>query len=159
MIISYIKLIQESGGALLGNPLPIPSPELQAAVVDAAHKQGLITVAHALTQKETIAVLAAGTDALAHSFCNEAPKDELLAAYRENNSFLIPTLVVLATLTGEEMQSTEYFVGHDLFSKALDDDGKACFCKRMMMATEGCKIEYSYQVVRMLKEGGIDIVA
>lgn len=151
--------MHESGSGLLGDPLPLPSHELQSALVQAAHKHDLITVAHALTQKDTMAILAAGTDGLAHSFCDEAPRDELLAAYRKNNSFLIPTLVVSATLTGDENQSTEHFAQHPLFERFLDDHEKSCFCGRMMSSKEGCKSEYSYQTVRMLHEGGIDIVA
>ena len=157
--LSFIKLMHESGAGILGNPLPLPSHELQSALVQAAHKHDLITLAHALTQKDTLAILAAGTDGLAHCFCDEAPGDELLAAYRKNNSFLIPTLVALATFTGSEKQSTEYFVQHPLVSKLLDDDGKTCYCGRMMMGKPGCKSEYAYQTVRLLHESGIDIVA
>jgi imidazolonepropionase-like amidohydrolase len=151
--------MHESGSGILGNPLPLPSHELQSALVQAAHKHGLITIAHALTQKDTLAILAAGTDGLAHSFCDEAPGEELLTAYRKNDSFLIPTLVVSATLTGEEKQSTEQFVQHPLVGRFLDDDGKTCYCGRMMMGKEGCKSEYSYQEVRMLHKNGIDIIA
>ncbi|KIN07156.1 hypothetical protein OIDMADRAFT_150433 [Oidiodendron maius Zn] len=156
---SYIKLMHESGACLLGNPLPLPSHELQSALVQAAHKHGLITIAHALSQKDTLAILAAGTDGLAHSFCDEAPRDELLAAYRKYNSFLVPTLVISATLTGAEKPSTERFVRHPFVGKFLDSRMKTCYCGRIMMGKEGCKSEYSYQIVRMLNEGGIDIVA
>lgn len=156
---SYIKLMHESGAGLLGNPLPLPSHELQSALIQAAHNHGLITIAHALTQKDTMAILAAGVDGLAHSFCDEAPRDELLAAYRKNNSFLIPTLVVSATLTGGEKQSTEHFARHPLFGKLLDGNGKSCYCGRLMMSKEGSSSEYSYQIVRLLHSGGIDIVA
>lgn len=155
----YIKLMHESGACLLGNPLPLPSHELQSALVQAAHKHGLITIAHALSQKDTLAILAAGTDGLAHSFCDEAPRDELLAAYRKYNSFLVPTLVISATLTGAEKPSTERFVRHPFVGKFLDSRMKTCYCGRIMMGKEGCKSEYSYQIVRMLNEGGIDIVA
>lgn len=152
--------MQESGAVLLGKPLPTPSPELQSAIVDAAHKHGLVTVAHATTQEATLSVLQAGVDGLAHSFCNEAlNKDALLSAYRRNNSFLIPTLVVSATITGMEEESTEYFAKHPLFSKLLDDNMKTCYCGRMILATEECKVDYSYETVKILHGGGIDIVA
>lgn len=151
--------MHESGAELLGEPLPLPSHELQSALVQAAHKHGLIALAHALTQKDTLAVLAAGADALAHSFCDEPPREELLAAYRRNNSFLIPTLAVSATLTGGEREITEQFIKHPLANKFLDDKAKTCYCGRMMMAKAGNKPEYSYQMVKMLHEGGIDLVA
>lgn len=151
--------MQESGGGILGDPLPVPSLELQSAVVQSAHKHGLITIAHALTQKDTLAVLAAGTDALAHSFHDEPPRDDLLDAYRKNNSFLVPTLIVSASLLGDEKQSTERFSNHPMFGKFLDEKSKTCFCGKMMMAKEGHKTEYAYQMVRMLHKAGIDIVA
>lgn len=140
-------------------PIPVPSPELQMAVVKAAHKHGLITLAHALTQKNTLAVLEAGTDGLAHCFCDEAPKKELLDAYKKNNSFLIPTLIVAATLTGEELESSKDFVKRDGVQERVGDEGRECFCKRMLMGKPSCSVEYAYEVVRLLKAGGIDIVA
>jgi imidazolonepropionase-like amidohydrolase len=139
--------------------IPIPSPELQAAVVEAAHKHGLITLSHALTQKSTLAVLKAGTDGLAHCFCDEKPSKELLDAYKKNNSFLVPTLIVAATLTGEELASSNDFVQKDVVKKLTSEEARECFCKRMMMGKEGCSVEYAYEVVKMLKGEGIDIVA
>lgn len=156
---SYIKLIQESGSAIVGGTLPIPSPELQAAVVKAAHKHGKIALAHALSQHETLLVLDAGVDGLAHCFSDEPPTEVLVDAYRKNNSFLVPTLTVIATQTGEEDKSYQEHVEHPLVAKELDDAGKTCFCQKLMLAREGCTIENSYQAVRKLKEAGLDIVA
>lgn len=151
--------MQESCSVLHGVPIPIPSPELQAAIVKAAHKHGLVTVAHALSQKETLLALEAGVDGLAHCFCDESPGQELVTAYQENDSFLIPTLVVASTLTGEEMASSNEFAKHELAHKLVSEEGRTCFCKRMIMGRATCSVEYSYQVVKLLKENGLDIVA
>jgi len=151
--------MQEDGAALNGDPIPVPSPELQAAVVKAAHKHGLVTVAHALTQKSTLLALEAGIDGLAHCFCDESPSPELINAYKKNNSFLIPTLIVAATLTGEEVDSSKEHQEHHLAEKLLSDEKRSCFCKRMMTGKPTCKVEYAYQAVRLLKENGLDIVA
>ncbi|KAE8447788.1 hypothetical protein EG329_010182 [Mollisiaceae sp. DMI_Dod_QoI] len=129
----HIKLMQESGSALLGDPIPVPSPELQAAVVKAAHKHGLVTVAHALSQKETMLALEAGVDGLAHCFCDQPPIPELVAAYKKHNSFLIPTLVIASSLTGEENESLKEHSEHHLTEKLLDEERKSCFCRRAMM--------------------------
>ncbi|KUJ16741.1 uncharacterized protein LY89DRAFT_63513 [Mollisia scopiformis] len=155
----YIKLMQESRSVMLGEPIPVPSPELQAAVVTAAHKHGLVTLAHALSQRETILALEAGVDGLAHCFCDEPPSQELVAAYKRNNSFLIPTLVVAASVTGEENESSEQHAEHHLSEKLLGEEGKSCFCKKLMMGRPACRVEYSYQAVKLLKENGMDIVA
>lgn len=155
----HIKLMQESGSAIHGGPIPVPSPELQAAVVKAAHKHGLVTLAHALSQKETLLALEAGVDGLAHCFCDEPPSQELVVAYKKNNSFLIPTLVVASTLTGEETESTKEHVENHLAGRLLSEEGKSCFCKRMLMGQPTCRVEYSYQAVKLLKTNGLDIVA
>lgn len=83
--------------------LPTPSIPLQASVIAAAHAHNLITLAHALSLNDTLAVLEAGTDGLAHCFCDEEPTQALVSAYKKHNTFLIPTLIVVATLTGEEV--------------------------------------------------------
>ena len=98
--------MHESGSIMAHiGPLPTPSIALQASVIASAHAHGKITLAHALSMKDTLAVLEAGTDGLAHCFCDEMPTRELVEAYKKHNSFLIPTLIVVATLTGEEVCS------------------------------------------------------
>jgi hypothetical protein len=85
---SYIKLMQECGAALVFAELPTPSLELQTAIVNAAHSHNLITVAHALSLSDTLSVLKAGTDGLAHSFCDQAPTKALVDAYKKNKFLL-----------------------------------------------------------------------
>jgi len=151
--------MQESGSVMHGPQLPVPSPEIQAAVVSAAHKYGRIAVAHALSQEATMIVLGAGVDGLAHCFADKSPNEALVAAYRKNNSFLIPTLVVASTLSGEEIASSEEHVAHSYVGKVLDEEGRTCFCKKMMMSKGIAKVEFAYETVRMLKKSGFDIVA
>lgn len=137
----------------------MPNLTIQSAVVDAAHKHGFIALAHATTQKDTLAALEAGVDALTHSFCDEAPNDKLLPAYLKNNSFVIPTLNLSATLTGEEVEMAERLAKQALPNNALDQNTKTCFCTRLLLAKDNCKVEYAYQAVKMLHGSGIDIIA
>jgi hypothetical protein len=95
---------------------------------------------------------------MAHTFYDKAPTQELLEAYKKNNSFLIPTLCASATLIGEESESSEKHVGHQLAEKVLDETGKTCFCGRMKIAKEGCKAEFAYETVKMVKRHGLDII-
>jgi hypothetical protein len=92
--------MQECDAALVFDELPTPSLALQTSIVQAAHSHNLITIAHALCLSDTLAVLKAGTDGLAHSFCDQPPTKELVGAYKRNDSFLITTLVVCATMMG-----------------------------------------------------------
>ncbi|KAH6717332.1 hypothetical protein BKA61DRAFT_601520 [Leptodontidium sp. MPI-SDFR-AT-0119] len=157
---NYIKLMHESGSIMAyTGPLPTPSIPLQASVIASAHAHNLITLAHALSLKDTLAVLEAGTDGLAHCFCDEEPTKELVDAYKKHDSFLVPTLIVVATLTGEEKDSSDAFVNGHMAKKHLGEEEKSCFCGRMMMGKKECKVEYAYRTVKLLKENGLDIVA
>lgn len=127
-------------------------------MVEAAHSHGLITIAHALSLDDTLNVLKSGTDGMAHTFFDKPPMQELLEAYKKNNAFLIPTLCAIATAIGEETTSSAKHVGHELAEKVLDESEKTCFCGRMKIAKEGCKAEFAYETVKMVKRHGLDII-
>jgi hypothetical protein len=95
---------------------------------------------------------------MAHTFYDKAPTEELLEAYKKNNSFLIPTLCASATLIGEESESSGKHVEHQLAVKVLDESGKTCFCGRMKIAKEGCKAEFAHETVKRVKKHGLDII-
>lgn len=63
---NYIKLMQENCCSLAfpTDSIPVASLELQTAVVDAAHKQGLIALGHATAIESTEIILKAGADGL-----------------------------------------------------------------------------------------------
>jgi hypothetical protein len=95
---------------------------------------------------------------MAHTFYDKAPTEELLEVYKKNDSFLIPTLVASATFTGAENESSKEHVEHELAARVLDANGKTCFCGRIKMAKEGCRVEFAYETVRMVKSHGLDII-
>ncbi|PVH69041.1 hypothetical protein DL98DRAFT_626997 [Cadophora sp. DSE1049] len=108
----YIKLMQENGHCMSFHDLPPASFELQSALVQAARKHGLLTVAHATTLKETMIVLRAGVDGLAHTFCDQSPTPDLIALYKSTGAFVIPTLCNIATINDAERDTTFAFA-HD----------------------------------------------
>jgi hypothetical protein len=59
---------------------------------------------------------------------------------------------------GEEKDSSEAYVGRELSGKVLDEGSKTCFCGRMMVGKEECKVGFAYETMRLLKEEGIDII-
>jgi hypothetical protein len=67
-------------------------------------------------------------------------------------------LVVCATMTGEEKDSSEAYVGRELSGKVLDEGSKTCFCGRMMVGKGECKVGFAYETTRLLKEEGIDVI-
>jgi len=150
--------MQEDGATLLGGPHPTPTPSVQAGLVKAAHASGLITVAHALSQKATLAVLEAGTDGLAHCFFDEKPSEKLLEMYKKTGAFLVPTLVVVNSLTGESKQSSLDILKKDGVGKRVNEETRECFCGRLAMSRGGT-VENSYETVKLLKKNGVDILA
>ncbi|KAJ5099412.1 hypothetical protein N7532_006413 [Penicillium argentinense] len=109
---SFTKLMQEDGHTMTlpfpTKPVPTPSLEIQRAIVDASHDKGMLTVAHALTNHSTLSVLEAGVDGLAHASIDPITED-VIKAFKKNNAFLIPTLAVHASCSGEEQESRERF--------------------------------------------------
>ena len=69
------------------------------AVVAAAHRQGLLAVAHIETQDDAREALEAGVDGLAHLFLRSRPLPGFAALAAAKHAFIVPTLSVLASLT------------------------------------------------------------
>lgn len=141
--------------------VPPASIELQSALVEASHKHNLLAVAHATNLEETKLVLRAGVDGLAHTFLDQPPTEELIALYKKNNAFLIPTLCTIASITGEEQDIREHFARHPIVTSRsiLDEATTKCMASALGLKPPGVAMENGYESVRALKEAGIDIVA
>ena len=96
----YIKMMNEGGEALglKAEGIVQLSADVQAAVCAAARKRGLIVVAHAVSRKDTLAVLEAGVHGLAHTFYDKPITPEVIAAYKKNNAWCNPTLAGIGSL-------------------------------------------------------------
>ncbi|KAK4996881.1 hypothetical protein LTR66_003609 [Elasticomyces elasticus] len=155
--VDYIKLMHESGSPM-GFEFNKPSQSLQAAVVKAAHKHGLLAVAHSLALRDTIEVLGAGVDGMTHTICDAAPTEELIQAYKKNNAHCNPTLAAIGSLTTEGQQMQEAFAHDERAARLLGDVERERMCQCMAMAKEKGKVEYAYESVKKLKAAGIDIL-
>lgn len=148
--------MQESGETLAtiaaGTALPTPGLVVQRAIVEAAHAHGLLTVAHAMNHNDTHIVLEAGVDGLAHSIIDQSPTPELVAAFQKSGAFLIPTLAVLSSSTGEEADSREHFARH------LGKQDGEFMCSCMKIAKGSASVGYAFEQVKALKAAGVDIV-
>ena len=157
----YIKLMQENccSLALPTNSIPVASLELQTSVVNAAHSADLLVVAHATSRESTELVLKAGADGLTHTFVDQSPTEDIVPLYKKNNAFVIPTLVILSSLTGELQDLREKFaqIAHDKFG--IDDFTKQTMVEFLGMKAPQCNIEHGYETVRLFREHGIDVVA
>ncbi|KAF2475371.1 uncharacterized protein BDR25DRAFT_254300 [Lindgomyces ingoldianus] len=153
----YIKLMHESGKSL-GFELTYPSVELQTMIVTEANKRGYLTVAHALSLKDTLEVLEAGVNGLTHTICDQPPTQELVEAYKKNNAWLNPTLAAIGSLTTEGQDIQERFAHDTRVEGLIGEKEKGQLCKCMAFAVKTGKAEYAYESVRMLRKAGIDIV-
>jgi imidazolonepropionase-like amidohydrolase len=66
---------------------PKMTPEVYNAIIDEAHKHGMLVHAHATTLPDQKAVVRAGVDVLVHLVQNEKIDDELMALLREKKPY------------------------------------------------------------------------
>jgi imidazolonepropionase-like amidohydrolase len=95
----YIKIIYDDGKTY-GLNIPTISKETMAAVVAAAHKRGKLAVAHIGSLQGAKDAIAAGVDGLAHLFVDLPPDHEFLSLAAQHHVFVVPTLSVLASISG-----------------------------------------------------------
>lgn len=154
--VDYIKLMHESG-TLIGTTLTMPSLDLQKAVIDEAHKAGLITVAHATGLEDTLAILGAGVDGLAHTIIDQPPTEQLIAAYKKNNAHCNPTLCAMGSATTEGQAMQEAFAHDPRVKHLLGETERHRMCQCMGFAQQ-YQIENAYESVRQLKKAGVTIL-
>lgn len=149
--------VHESGKGI-GHEAIHPSASLQASVVEAAHKHNLLTVAHATSLQDTITVLEAGVDGLAHTFFDEPITAQVIEKYRTNKAFCIPTLTIIGSLTGEGQQLAIDLANDKRASDLLGEQEKQELRDCLNLAAPTSKVAYAYDSVRQLKAAGIDIL-
>jgi imidazolonepropionase-like amidohydrolase len=157
----YIKLMQENccSMAIPTNSIPSATLEFQTAVVEAAHAQELLVVGHATSVDATELVLKAGADGLTHTFIDQTPTDGVVDLYKRTNAFLIPTLTVLSSITGDNAEMRERFAEAAGKKGLLDGFTRETMVDVIGLMAETARLEYGYESVRRLKREGIDIVA
>jgi len=157
----YIKLMQENccSLALPTNSIPVATLEFQSAVVEAAHEANLPVVGHALSVDMTEIVLKSGADGLTHTFIDQPPPQSVIDLYKQTGAFVIPTLTVLASLTGELQDWREKFADIASSKGIVDEFTRQNMVESISMKDPAAKLEYAFETVQKLKQHGIDIVA
>lgn len=153
----YIKLMHESGTAM-GKEFNHPSLELQATIIDEAHKHGLKAVGHATCLQDTLTLLKAGIDGLTHTFVDQPPTEKLVEAYKKNNAWVNPTLVCMASLKSESREAGERYANDERVQKLAAPGEAEKLCKCMGFAAETSRVEYAHESVRMLRKAGVDVI-
>jgi imidazolonepropionase-like amidohydrolase len=95
----FIKIIIEDGSGI-GFKFPTLSLDTVRALIQEAHRKGKMAVVHVTSLRNSMDVLQAGADGLAHLYFEQAfdPEFGRLAAGRK--AFVIPTLTVLNGIAG-----------------------------------------------------------
>lgn len=78
--------------AMKGGGMPLLKPEVMAAIVEEAHRQGLKAFAHAPMLKEAKAFLRAGGDGLMHGIIDQPVDREFLDLMRQRSASYVSTM-------------------------------------------------------------------
>lgn len=96
----FIKLIVEDLSAYdAAHPMPTLSAEQVARAIAATHARERLAVAHVSTLRDARHAIGAGADGLAHVFIDAIADDAVIAAMRERDAFIVPTLAVVAAMS------------------------------------------------------------
>ena len=97
---------------------PKMTPEVYNAVIDEAHKHGMLVHAHAIQMADQKAVVRAGADVLVHTVQNEPIDDELMALLREKKPYWT---TVIGLGDRSEACNNDPFVDDTYPEKALEE--------------------------------------
>jgi imidazolonepropionase-like amidohydrolase len=98
----YIKLVREDFGAYQpdGARMPTLDAATSTALIEAAHRRGMLALAHVSRIQHAREVLAAGIDGLVHVPQDAAGDAEFVRLAKESGAFVVPTLSVIAAVSG-----------------------------------------------------------
>jgi imidazolonepropionase-like amidohydrolase len=95
----WIKIVHEDGSAF-GMTRPTVTVELLRGLVSAAHSRQAMALVHVSTASSAEHAIAAGADGLVHAFVDQ-PQPGFADRVRARAAFVVPTLVVLRSMTGQ----------------------------------------------------------
>ncbi|HEV7238739.1 MAG TPA: CIA30 family protein [Thermoanaerobaculia bacterium] len=95
----WIKIVYDDGRSY-GRPIPTVDVATMRAVIEAAHRRQKLAVVHIATLATAREAIDAGADGLVHLFVDKDPDPELGKFVAAHKAFVIPTLVVLKSITG-----------------------------------------------------------
>lgn len=148
-------------GRAIGIPAGLiaqPGEAVQAAIVRAAHEKGFKVVAHALSLKDTVEMLRAGVDGMAHTFFDKPITPEVIELYRRNKAWCNPTLGCSGSMTGESLEIVKKFSEDERVQSRVVDADVQVMQHCMHLKAEGAKWEYAIDSVRQLRAAGVKIV-
>jgi len=95
----YIKIVSDDGSSY-GLSLPALDRATVRALIQAAHRHGVLAVVHIATRKAAFEAISDGADGLMHIFADEAIDEALVQAAVRRRVFVVPTLSVIESIGG-----------------------------------------------------------
>ncbi|MEU6795057.1 amidohydrolase family protein [Nonomuraea wenchangensis] len=106
----YLKIVIDDG-KVHGADLPVMTPDVAAALTEAAHDAGLRVVAHAITAAEVQIALDADVDGLAHVWTDLAPGDPVSRRLAERVArqevFVVTTLAYFEAIIAQHVETAD----------------------------------------------------
>ena len=149
----WIKIIYEDGSAF-GMDIPSLDGETVAAVIAAAHTEGLTTVVHVSTLERALEAMAFGADGLVHVWRDEVVSEADARRFAEVDIFVVPTLSVMVSAddsaVAELVQETDEALLSPIQRQTLADRFSGGLAEGGEVALEN---------VRRLRAAGVRLVA
>jgi imidazolonepropionase-like amidohydrolase len=154
----WIKIVYDDGKSY-GMEIPTVSAATMRAVIEAAHARKKLAVVHIGTLSAARDAIAAGADALVHLFTDRDPDANFGKAVAEKRLFVIPTLVVLKSITGEGGSAP--LAGDDHITRYLDKGSIAQLKHGFPRRKEQPAVTYAAaeKSVRQLLDANVPILA
>ncbi len=128
-----------------------------AALIEAAHKRGLLAVTHVFSMKGAEDMLEVGTDGLVHVFADKVVTPEFAKRAADAGMFVIPTTTVIGAIGAEG--TGKVLVKDKAIEPFLTEEQKINLNGSFGQEIPGFNIEYAIENVRRLHEAGVVILA
>lgn len=153
----YLKIIVEDGSEW-SLQTPTLTRETVAALVVAAHKDGLMAVAHIGNGQEAADSIQAGVDGLAHLFV-DCPPDRGFGRFIANHhAFVIPTMAVLESVSGGAGGAS--LANDPRLEPYLTQQGSSGLrAVSTLKPSRPAKLEYAFEAEKQLIAAGVPILA
>lgn len=131
--------------------------DIARAVIEAAHAEGLMALAHISTQESALHMVEDGIDGLVHVFADSTASAAFVELARSAGVFVIPTLAVLESVSGE--LGIEGLISAPDQDRLLSPMQQQTLGARFGTGVPGFDLAVALDNVRRLHEGGVPILA
>jgi len=153
----YIKAVYNAKEAKRQH-FPSISYEVLEALINQTHKQGKILVVHVDNLISARHAIELGANGIVHSFMDQVVDDEFVSLMLKNNSFIIPTLSVNASLA--QLSNTELLLNTNSIKKYLSRVQKTQLkAKFPNFGIPKEALDIAFKSVKKLSDSGVTILA